>query len=371
MERLRNGGKIGMLALVVLLLVTMLFLGVWVNPANSGTPKPTPSPAAREVLIIGTSQPGGVYYQVGVSLTKLLLTKTDIKSSVFPQSGPGAWLSVLKEGNVDFGTDQGVSLSRAVKGDWPYTEKYPIRLIQATFVFDVTAITGIKSDIKTLKDIKGKRLTYGFSGSSALQINCQAFLANAGYTEKDIAPVLIAGFSDAMDAMMDGRADILMGMGFNPVPKSKEWIARIGARFIPMDTSPEAVARTQKVAPDNYPKMVPADDINWQWLESTDPKLDIKYPFAAMASPVCLVARTNLSEDIVYNVSKATWKNYEVLGADSPLFKRDWKPENMVPANFSVPYHSGAIKWFKEKGVWTAKHEKLNKQLLAELREAK
>ena len=352
--------KTAVLVLSILLLVVLFLVSAHVKAA----------PAPREVLIIGTPSPGTFFYDGGVAIVKLLMTHADIKGSVFPQSGEGAWLEVLNRGNCDLGLAQGVAFNKAVRGEAPFSKKYPIRLVQETTVYDYPWVTGIKTDIKTRADIKGRRVAAGFTANPQMKVITDAMLANAGLTEKDINPVIVAGYPEAVRAMMGGRAEI-MASAFGPTGLNRQFKAKIGARIIPIDPSPEAMARTREVVPDFDMLMITADDVaRAKWLEG-DPNVEVSYPHPRLASPCYLVARTDLTEDVVYQISKVLWENYKDLATINPLFTRDWKPENMCTVNFSVPYHPGAIKWFKEKGVWTAQHEKLNSKLLEELGEKK
>lgn len=352
--------KTVVVVLSILLLVAMSLPSTYAKPAQ----------APRDVIIIGTSQPGTYFYDGGVAIVKLLMTHADAKVSVFPQSGEGAWLEVLNRGNCDLGLAQGVAFNKAVRGEAPFSKKYPIRLVQRTTVYDYPWVTGIKSDIKTLADIRGRRVAAGYPTNPQMKIITEAMLANAGLTEKDINPVVVAGYPEAVSAMIEGRAEI-MANSFGPTGLNRQLKATIGARIIPIDPSPEAMARTRKVVPDFDIVMITADDIaRAKWLEG-EPDVKVSYPHPRLASPCYLVARSGLSEDVVYQISKTLWENYEDLAPINTDFKRDWKPENMITTNFSIPYHPGAIKWFKEKGVWTAQHEKLNSKLLADLGEKK
>jgi len=76
------------------------------------------------------------------------------------------------------------------------------------------------------------------------------------------------------------------------------------------------------------------------------------------------IASENLSEEAVYAITKALWENHKEFPAVHKLFKK-CVPGNFVSEKATIPYHPGAIKFYKEKGAWTADMDKLQKELLA------
>ena len=83
-----------------------------------------------------------------------------------------------------------------------------------------------------------------------------------------------------------------------------------------------------------------------------------------IAYPSVMVSTSETSEDVVYTVTKATWENYEEMHAVHPWWD-GWTREEMVPVKPAAPYHDGAIKFFKEIGVWTEEHQAAQDELLA------
>jgi TRAP-type uncharacterized transport system substrate-binding protein len=78
--------------------------------------------------------------------------------------------------------------------------------------------------------------------------------------------------------------------------------------------------------------------------------------------PLHLVSSTRVSETAVYTLVKAWWENLSELQTKHPLFKK-WTKEMQALTNFTVPYHPGAIKFYKEAGVWTSVHEARLKEI--------
>ena len=79
--------------------------------------------------------------------------------------------------------------------------------------------------------------------------------------------------------------------------------------------------------------------------------------------PIQMGVSAKLSENDVYTIMKAIYENYEQL-ADVHAWGADWTPENYVVENFQVPYHDGAVKFYKEAGLWTDAAEATQDALL-------
>lgn len=83
------------------------------------------------------------------------------------------------------------------------------------------------------------------------------------------------------------------------------------------------------------------------------------------AYDIYLVSRAELPDDAVYQMVKALWENYKEFAPIHPLLK-EWTPERFVSKEARIPYHPGAVKFYKERGAWTSEMEKLQTALLAE-----
>jgi hypothetical protein len=78
--------------------------------------------------------------------------------------------------------------------------------------------------------------------------------------------------------------------------------------------------------------------------------------------PLQLVSSSKVSEKTVYGLAKTWWDNLAELQTIHPLFKR-WTKATQALTNFTVPYHPGAIQFYKEAGVWTAMQEARLKEI--------
>jgi TRAP-type uncharacterized transport system substrate-binding protein len=78
--------------------------------------------------------------------------------------------------------------------------------------------------------------------------------------------------------------------------------------------------------------------------------------------PLHIVTSSKVSEKAIYTILKVWWDQLAELQTLHPIFKQ-WQKEHQALTNFTVPYHPGAIKLYKEVGVWTAKHDARTKEI--------
>jgi len=205
--------------------------------------------------------------------------------------------------------------------------------------------------IKKYQDLKGKRYVGLLTGSAAQTALAEASLANFGFTHDDVKMLSRPGIGQAGAAVIEGRADAftcVLGAGL---------IARLdagrGARWISFDTSPAAVKRFQAVFPATPVLVKPGPG-----------KAGVKEPTNMMKYDSYLVARGNLSEYAAYQIVKTLWDYNKELWPIHVALK-SWTTDGFVIKSPTVPYPPGAINFYKEKGVWDSKMDKVQQELLA------
>ena len=118
------------------------------------------------------------------------------------------------------------------------------------------------------------------------------------------------------------------------------------------DPSPEAVKRLQDIYPAELKQLQPGPGM-----------VGIKEPTYVMSYDFYFVSRANLEDEVAYNIVKNLWENYSELAEVHPRLK-DWTKEKFVNASATIPYHPGAIKFYKEVGAWTEDMENAQQKLL-------
>jgi TRAP transporter TAXI family solute receptor len=195
------------------------------------------------------------------------------------------------------------------------------------------------SDIKTLADLKGRRVSSGFNAQKTIGRIIEAHLANAGLTMRDVQGVPAPNVVRAAEDFKSGKVDVLffaIGSG-----SLKEASASVGGiRVLPIDDTPEALARMQKILPGSYVLVV-----------NPSPALDgITQPTKLTAFDMVLNSSHRVSDDIVERVARTIYENKADLAATFPPFGL-FAPERMAKLNLDVEPHPGAVKFYREIGI--------------------
>ncbi len=307
-----------------------------------------------KTIVHGANPPGSLFYAMGAGIAKVISAHTPMKVEVFPQGGT-VWYPMLESGEVHFGINVPGDILTAYMGESIYKKPtkgkgFSLRTLMLGTPLQVGFVLPGDSDIKSPKDIKGKRVPVDYGTFHSVSLTALSILANYGLTRDDVKRVPVTSYPSGVRAIIEGRADLAVGsLGSGIVGELK--VAR-GARYLPIYKSPEAVARMQKVHPGYYP------------IQAKPGPPGVTKEITVLGKDITLVAVKSLSEDVAYHITKALWENYKELAPIHPRLKV-WTPDRFASTRAVVPYHPGSIKLYKEKGVWTREHEEHQKKLLA------
>ncbi len=287
-------------------------------------------------LTIGTGTTGGVYYPVGMAMANIISGKVGIPTTAQVTGGAIENNTLVNTKVVDMGIAQTVMSYNAVKGLAPYKEK--LNNVSALFsglskgVFQV--VVNKNSAIKSIRDLKGKKISLGPAGGGAITTFLEVFSAY-GYTEKDFQPVYNA-YDQAADALVDGNLDAIVVQAAAPTAALTQIIAaKKPVRFISIEN--DMMQRLLKRY-SYYGKEVLTKDVY-----NTDTPVNTFY-IANM-----LVVRKDLSTDLVYRITKALFENLDTIQKSHPSIKG--LTTHSAVEGIPIPLHPGAEKYFKEKGL--------------------
>jgi hypothetical protein len=290
-------------------------------------------------LSIGTAPPGGVFYVVGGAIAEVLNESTQNgKWNVTAESTMGTQENIrrLTKGEVDIGMANASITYFAVRGGGEWKEKQPIQSVMTLAPNIAFFITPAKSGVKTIADLKGKRVVIGPPGAG-FDYFVEPILKAHGLTLKDLSP-LYATQSQTVDMMTDGSAAAAFLGGAIPTASISQACTSGEMFFIPFDEQ----ARQKLIA--DYPffgdATVPANTYKGQ----TEKFVCLN------VGNMQLITSAKVDADLVYMITKTLYESREQLAAKHTA-GRAVNPQNVV-RNVGTEFHPGAIRYYKEAGLW-------------------
>jgi len=306
-----------------------------------------------KTIVFGANPPGSLFYVLAAGLAKVTGAHTPMKVEIFPQGGT-VWYPMLESGEVHFGINVPGDILTAYMGESIYEKPtkgkgFDLRTLMLGSPLQVGLLVPADSPIMGPNDIKGKRMPVDYGTFYSTTLTALALLANYGLSPSDVKAVPVTSYPSGVRAVIEGRADLAVGSVGSGI--TRELKTAKGARYLDLDTSPEAVARMKKVHPGYYP------------IKAKAGLPGLAKETVVLGKDITLVCATSLSEDVAYHITKALWENYKELAPLHPRLKF-WNADRFASVRAVVPYHPGSIKWYKEKGVWSQELEQHQKELL-------
>ena len=303
---------------------------------------------AKTFIAIGTGGPTGVYFVVGNAICRMIHKeaaegrssgrKHGIRCSAPSTGGSTYNIGQIAAGELEFGVAQSDWQYHAYKGDTP-DKVAPFPKLRA--VFSVHAepyqiiVSKDASDINSFTDLKGKKFNIGNPGSGQ-RGTTEVLLKAYGMTTADLALASELTSTEQANALCDGKID---AFGYTVgVPNAGVAVATDGcdARIINLndDTIKKLVGATPYYAFATIPKGT------YKTTTSDVTTFGVKATFVTSA---------DVSEDVVYEVTRAVMENIEDFRKLHPAFA-NLDPKKMMKDGLSAPLHPGAVKYYKEKG---------------------
>lgn len=300
--------------------------------------------ATAQVVGLGTTK-GGVLDSVSVTVAKVVSTHAGLQMRTEPMGGTQQYIPIVNAGQLDFGMSNAMQYSMAYNGTGlSQGQKYDnLRVVAQLMVFRTAPIVPRDSDIKTVADIKGKRVPYGFKGAPLFQTYFTGYLANGGLTWDDVVKVPVVGLRQQWDAMKQGKVEFGIGQpGSSTNIELNSTVPNGGIRHLSLDTETPGAKKMLSIMPQAfYITMQP----------------DKKYP--AVVGPTTVMGLSMLvfthkgaADDVVYKVAKTFYDQEAEFKATSPVWET-YGRDGVAP-EIGMPYHPGAEKAYREKGVYKA-----------------
>jgi TRAP transporter TAXI family solute receptor len=331
-------------------LIAVMIMAWAFRPLAAGAAEAKPLPRS---VVIATHAVGTGFHADGSVVAKVVSEHSPMTMVVRPHPGPPAWLPAMNDGEIEFGIIVGSDGATAYRGVGAHRKAYPnMRLVMIGAPMHLAFWAPVNSPIKTTADLKGKRVPSGWAGLPIIQYTGGAALANGGLTWDDVVKVPVAELAENLRAFMEGRTDVLWhSVG---APAVQEANARVGGgvRAVAIRTSPESLKRMADFNPGTYMMTL-----------KKGTAVGIVEDVPVQSEDITVMASAQLPEEVVAAVLKVLWDSNDELRKVTPRM-RAWTQERMISTQAAVPYHPAAIKFFREKGVWSPELETLQQKLL-------
>ena len=320
---------------VPLLLLLVFLAGV----ACGGGGQSSDSSPSRVFLSMGTAPPGGAFFVVGSALTEVLNAyDDDLGFEVTAEATSGSQENIrrLFSGELDFALSNSAITHFAVRGAEGWDRAYPVRSVMTLAPNVALFIAAAGSGTDTIDDLRGKRVTVGPAGAG-FEYFIRPLLSAHGLTFDDFSP-LNATQQGAVDMLADGSADAVFLGGAVPTASIVQASASMDIVFLPFGDD----EKQQLI--DDFPFFRPATIPPGTYRGQTE-----AYEGLDVGS-MHLITATDASEETVYHVTRLLYENRERV-VEKHAAGRAINPNN-VARDTGTEFHPGAIRFYREAGIW-------------------
>jgi TRAP transporter TAXI family solute receptor len=292
------------------------------------------SAAGAQTYGFATLPPGTLNHTTASAVSKILKEKAGMNVLVQPTAGDNVIIPMVGRGEAEIG----ISNIMEVQDGFDRGQK-DLRLIVTAHPLRTPFFVRKDSTMRTIADLKGKRVTMGYSAMRNIDLAGRAMLASAGLTEKDIVPILVPNVVRSADDFMAGNADMFY-FAFGG-PKVREADVQVGGIRV-LEQDENGMPAAKKIMP-------------WGYLSNVGPGpvfIGVEKPMKVYSFDNMLFTHAKVSDEIVYKFLDTLEKNKPDLIAVQPAL-RELSAEAGYK-QYGVPYHPGALKYFKERNL-TAK----------------
>jgi TRAP transporter TAXI family solute receptor len=276
-------------------------------------------------------QPGTINHTTSAAISKVLKEKGNLNTLVQASAGESVMIAIVGRGEADFAMANAPELGALI------ASQPELRVIGPVYTLKTGFWVRRDSAMKMVSDLKGKRVTMGYSAMRALDPMSRAILAAGGLSEKDIRPVLVPNVMRSADDFVAGASDMFM-FAFG-APKVREVDTTVGGtRFLEIDDKP-GMAEARKISPFGYLSDIAPGPIF----------VGVERPMKTYTIDNILFTHAKTPDDVVYKVIETMENNKADMIAVAPNL-REFSAAGLHK-DYKFPIHPGALRYFKDKNI--------------------
>ncbi len=309
-----------------------------------------------ERLVLGGNPQGSQLYPMSNAIAATVSRNSPLRVDVLPQ-GAGVFYPMMASGEVDVGLVNPMDAASAARGEPPYDQAsrgqgFRLRTLMLGSPIAVSIVAAADAGISSIEELAGRRLVANYGAFASAGLTAEAVLASAGLSLADVEVVTVSSYPEGVRAVIEGRADAATGSIGSAIIRELD-VAR-GARFLPVDPGADSIARVRAVGS------------AFEAYRAAAGQPGIAEDTWVIAYELPLVARADLDEERAYTFVKTLYEHHAELGETyAPL--STWTPDRFADTAVLVPYHPGAIRLYRERGLWNAQLDARQRELAGSL----
>ncbi|WP_163468427.1 TAXI family TRAP transporter solute-binding subunit [Fusobacterium sp. IOR10] len=315
--------------LLILLLMILSLTSLGVETREGGT-------QGKKFITIGTAPISGLFYPIGLSFSRFI-KEAGYNCSVRSTGGSGDNIDLILDDKVEIAIAMSDSVVQAYKGTGAYENREAakgLRCIMGLHYNYVQIITRKNSNIKKFEDLKGKKVGLGVY-NSGVELNARLIyeVHNMNYSDTEVT---YASPGELVEQLKKGVLDAIFLTNGIPNPVITNLQKEIDIGFVSMSN-------------DKIKKLV--DSHAFFHKEIINKKIyNLKKDVYTVGVKDIVICDARLSDKVVYDITKSIIENLDELKNEHEVIRRNVFLENSLE-NIKIPFHNGAIKYYKEKGI--------------------
>lgn len=300
----------------------------------------TATTASAQRMVFATQKAGTIYYLLGSGFSKMLSEQLKRRVTVQPYSGSSVYLPLIDNGEAALAFSSSLDAGSAFKGEGRTATKN-LRLLARIWGLKVAFMVRADAGIKTIKDLKGKRVTTEMKGQRAMGSVMQLMIKAGGLKLSDVKAITVANVGAGTTALIEGNVDATFIAVGIPLVKRANGKIPGGVSYVDMAGGNLSPKYLNGMVAGVYPTTV----------SPTKRMPEVKAKLETVAFDIYLISSTKTSAKDVKAVLTAVTDQFKALQKAYPPLRRG-KVAGFAPANNTLPYHPGAVEFYKSKGMW-------------------
>ncbi|NWG25861.1 MAG: TAXI family TRAP transporter solute-binding subunit [Pseudorhodoplanes sp.] len=288
------------------------------------------APAIAQTFGIATMQPGTLNHTTGSAIAKVLKEKGGMNVLVQPTAGETVMMPIVARGEADLG------IANIMETEAAAPANKDLRLVGTIHTLKGAFFVRKDSGMRTMADLKGKKVASGYSAMKTIDPLARAMLATGGLEEKDISPVLVPNVVRGADDFTSGTSDMFF-FAFG-APKVREVDATVGG-IRALEVPESGMAAAKKIMP-------------WGYLTMVQPGpffIGVEKPMNVYTWDNMLFTNAKVKDEVIYKIIETLENNKSELVSVQPAL-REFSAAGLYK-KYDIPYHPGALKYFQDKKI--------------------